>query len=399
YVLYVGSFCFTVFNMEWLAAAYLWTESHEPFIIWMLSLSLTTTIAMAALFIRALLNTRKHLPKWDYYISRFMLISIVVCYLLLFLPPHLGDMPENHLAFNATLTLSLIAIIIFFITGFLALRKGVPAAKYYLSAWSLFLLGIFLNGMRLFGWLPTNILTLQTVFIGALCEVTFLSFALADRINALRRERDKAQKELLRTQRTLNDELEQQVADRTHELEAANQQLTRLSNEDGLTQLFNRRYFDKALAQEWQRQQRQQTPLSLIMCDIDYFKQFNDTYGHQAGDDCLQQVAKTLKQHAKRPYDVAARYGGEEFAVILPQTHLDDACRIAESIRKGVEALDIPHQESQIKEVVSMSFGVVSLVPARHGDINELVKLADEALYQSKAYGRDRVSVQAQFEN
>ncbi|MEM7017421.1 MAG: 7TM diverse intracellular signaling domain-containing protein [Pseudomonadota bacterium] len=231
YVLYVSSLCLTLFHAEWLASAYLWTDSREPFTIWMLSFLFTTSMGLAVLFIRALLHLSIHLPRWDRFFSTVMLIGIGLCFIFLFLPPQFSSMPENHLAFNAALILSLIGIVLFFITGVLALRAGVSAAKYYLSAWSLFLLGVLLNGLRLLDVLPTNLFTHQMVFIGALCEVTFLSFALADRINAMRRERDKAQKELLTTQRALNEELQQRVDEKTAELTNSHQKILTLERQ------------------------------------------------------------------------------------------------------------------------------------------------------------------------
>ncbi|MEM7020347.1 MAG: diguanylate cyclase [Pseudomonadota bacterium] len=191
----------------------------------------------------------------------------------------------------------------------------------------------------------------------------------------------------------MNDELEQQVTERTEALAQANKTLEKLSNEDGLTGLYNRRYFDESLEREWLRLQRSRASISLIMCDIDHFKEFNDTYGHQAGDTCLQQVAQVIRANAKRPYDVAARYGGEEFGIILPQTSIRDAQRIAEDIQKEIRLLAVPHQNSPIRQTVSMSFGVASLIPNHSSSSKHLVAIADAALYRSKKQGRDRVSV------
>ena len=122
----------------------------------------------------------------------------------------------------------------------------------------------------------------------------------------------------------------------TEQLEIANRELERLASLDGLSQIANRRCFDQQLAQEWKRLQREQLPLSLILCDIDFFKVYNDTYGHQAGDECLRQVAYTIHQAVRRPADFTARYGGEEFAVILPNTEATGAVRVAEKIRAQV---------------------------------------------------------------
>jgi diguanylate cyclase (GGDEF)-like protein len=128
------------------------------------------------------------------------------------------------------------------------------------------------------------------------------------------------------------------------------------------------------------------------MCDVDCFKEYNDTYGHQAGDECPQQVAQALREHARRPFDVAARYGGEEFAIILPDTHAPGAVSVAEEIRKAIETLAIPHAASAVKPVVSLSFGVAAMTPDQENELAALITAADRALYHSKEQGRDRVT-------
>lgn len=173
-------------------------------------------------------------------------------------------------------------------------------------------------------------------------------------------------------------------------LEAANQALQQLSVRDGLTGLANRTHFDQHLQQEWSRLQRQQRPLSLILCDIDFFKLYNDTYGHPRGDLCLQQVAGALGASASRPADLAARYGGEEFAVVLPDTDLDGAMQVAENIRQRVEALQIAHPGSAHQQV-TLSLGVATLIPADPQSPCTLIHAADENLYRAKHAGRNQV--------
>lgn len=193
--------------------------------------------------------------------------------------------------------------------------------------------------------------------------------------------------------RDINLNLEKIVESRTLELEKLNHKLERLSNTDGLTQLHNRRYFDQCLAKEWKRLERAHLPISLLMCDIDFFKNFNDTYGHISGDECIQTVARVILDECKRPADISARYGGEEFAVILPQTDTEGAMQVAEAIRKGVERANIPHETSQVKNIVSVSVGVGTVIPSMDLPPDHLVSLADEALYMSKNQGRDRIMV------
>ena len=179
----------------------------------------------------------------------------------------------------------------------------------------------------------------------------------------------------------------------TRKLDDANQELTRLSSLDGLTGISNRRQFDETLLREWRRLGRQGRPLSMLLCDVDYFKQFNDGYGHQVGDECLKAVARTLKDTLRRPADLVARYGGEEFAVILPDTEITGALQVAEAMRSAVEGLNITHRYSKGGSVVTISIGVASTTPSRTGsDSSVLLKRADDALYQAKQAGRNRIA-------
>ncbi|MCP4400571.1 MAG: diguanylate cyclase [bacterium] len=195
-----------------------------------------------------------------------------------------------------------------------------------------------------------------------------------------------AQQELAERRRT-----EQQLRKTKEALEAANQELLRLATLDGLTQIANRRRFDEYLDQEWRRNIREQAPLSLILGDIDYFKPYNDTYGHQAGDDCLKQVAQTMDRTVNRVTDLVARYGGEEFAVILPHTDSDAAMHIAQTIQDAIHALNIPHGQSSAGKHVTLSLGVVCCIPTRESSSELLVAAADKSLYQAKEQGRNRI--------
>ena len=160
---------------------------------------------------------------------------------------------------------------------------------------------------------------------------------------------------------------------------------------DGLSGVYNRRYFDQQLGVEFARAARNDTPLSLIMVDVDHFKLYNDRYGHQAGDDCLRQVALALKSGLRRPADLLARYGGEEFACILPETGFEDALAIAQEMERTVRAQKIPHSSSPVDGVVSASLGLATRVSPVAGDAAALVGLADAQLYQAKQTGRGRV--------
>ncbi len=167
-------------------------------------------------------------------------------------------------------------------------------------------------------------------------------------------------------------------------------ELTRLSNLDGLTNIANRRRFDEEYEQGWHEAQRKQLPLSLIMVDIDYFKQFNDAYGHQVGDECLQKVAKALEKSVIRNADLVARFGGEEFVLILPNTDSKGAITIAQTILDNVKQLDIEHRLSGVAQVLTTSLGIATLTPVKNDVLSTLITQADQALYQAKETGRDR---------
>ncbi len=173
-------------------------------------------------------------------------------------------------------------------------------------------------------------------------------------------------------------------------LARANQDLQQLVVLDALTKLANRRRFDEYLQQEWYRMARERQPLSIVLCDVDFFKYYNDTYGHPEGDNCLIQVAKTLKSALKRPADLAARYGGEEFALILPNTGAIGATQVAENIKHNIQKLHIPHHSSS-HGYVTLSLGVTSTIPDHELTPEKLVFTADQALYSAKHSGRNCV--------
>jgi two-component system chemotaxis family response regulator WspR len=173
-------------------------------------------------------------------------------------------------------------------------------------------------------------------------------------------------------------------------LAIANIELQKLAALDGLTGIANRRRFDEVMRTEWQRGQRDKKPLSLLMCDIDCFKLYNDTYGHPAGDLCLKKAAAVLTEHLKRPADLAARYGGEEFVIVLPDTPLDGALRLAHACRAHIEQLAIANDQAPGGKV-TMSIGVASVVPSPASTPDTLGTHADKALYAAKTAGRNRV--------
>lgn len=197
---------------------------------------------------------------------------------------------------------------------------------------------------------------------------------------------------------TANQTLERRVIERTAELQksnealvVANQKLEVYSQTDGLLGIANRKYFDTRLKDEWNRALREQAPLGLLMIDVDFFKNYNDHYGHQAGDACLQAVAKAVSGRMVRAVDLLARYGGEEFVVLLPGTSIQGCHKVALATCDAVSALKIPHASSTVADHVTVSVGTASMLPDRAMSAAQLVEAADHALYAAKQQGRNRV--------
>jgi diguanylate cyclase (GGDEF)-like protein len=208
---------------------------------------------------------------------------------------------------------------------------------------------------------------------------------------------------------SVNDELEQRVSERTAvlearnrelnavriELEMANARLRQLTIVDPLTGIANRRAFDQALASEVRRARRERQPVSLILCDIDGFKAYNDSYGHAKGDETLRHVARVVALTFRRAGDLAARYGGEEFGVILPGVAAREALLYAERLRRNVWRQSIAHDRAPVGSCISLSAGVASLELTAHATAEDLLKAADQALYRAKSEGRNRVALPA----
>ena len=211
-----------------------------------------------------------------------------------------------------------------------------------------------------------------------------------DRIELLARVRAHSRSYLAQQQR---DQAYTELRILKVELERKNAELESLSCRDGLTGVLNRRAFDDYLNKEWLRCLRESADLGLLLIDIDHFKDFNDNYGHQEGDECLRRVAFALGGALKRPVDIVARYGGEEFAVILPDTKTDAAMIVGETLRSGVVNIQVAHAYSSAADHVSVSVGVASMLPQVGRNPAELVRVADKALYQAKAQGRNRCCV------
>ena len=184
--------------------------------------------------------------------------------------------------------------------------------------------------------------------------------------------------------------LEDSLVKWTFALEQANKQLNKLALVDELTQITNRRGFEQYFQREYRRMKRDKKPLSLIIADVDYFKNYNDRYGHKVGDHCLKKIAQAIRSSLKRAGDLVCRYGGEEFAIILPDTDSYGAIHIAETIREQIQALQIEHESSSVSNIITLSLGITTTMANTATQPNIMIEIADRALYQAKQQGRNR---------
>ncbi|MGN0926784.1 sensor domain-containing diguanylate cyclase [Ectopseudomonas mendocina] len=345
------------------------------------------------LFMRSMLQTTRLLPRVDR-----GLLALVALYLV------------SPLIYAVALPqVSRVAIVAYLLTAFVMMGVGLAcalkrqrSAYFFLAAFGLLILGGATTTLRALGILPTNAFTEDGLQIGSSLEMLLLAFALADRINVMRQEKLQAQARLLEAQEQLVEtlqhserELEQRVAVRTEELQVLNSRLEMLSLTDALTGIANRRHFDEVLAKECKRAQRVGEPLALAVLDVDWFKTYNDHYGHPAGDSCLQQIAHTLAATISRSTDLVARYGGEEFVFLAPSTGLAGAQSMAEKLVRAVEVLALPHERSPLG-YVTISVGIALMPRDADSPAQALLQRADAALYRAKSQGRNRVACDGQ---
>lgn len=256
-----------------------------------------------------------------------------------------------------------------------------------------------MNGLETCAKLKADLRTqdIPVIFMSALSEqankVEGLSLGAVDYITKPFQEAEVlARVKVHLSIRELTQNLQREIEERKRveaELAKANASLHRLAHIDGLTQVANRYRFDQDMEQVWRRLQRDHEPLSLILCDVDYFKLFNDHYGHQVGDDCLRQVALAIQKAVHRPDDLVARYGGEEFAIVLPSTHAQGAEQVALGILSKIAELNIPHEFSTVSPQITLSLGIATVIPKSEQSLDGLIELTDKALYRAKEEGRN----------
>ena len=270
---------------------------------------------------------------------------------------------------------------------------GMKSARVFTIAWFVHLVFIAWYLLDTTGRIPSTELGNQAFAIGFIAELSLLSIAFADKMNQERDLRVRSQTKLLDMQMAMNKELDNKVKERTAALEKANRRLEELSVTDGLTKLFNRRYFDQVYRDHYEQSYKDQHPISVMMVDIDHFKKLNDEHGHAFGDLCLIRAAQLIRKVVTMPGAFAARYGGEEFVVVLPKTTEERAAQVGELLRKAFAQSKVTQGEHE--KIMTVSIGVAAAIPAHPGQQERLLGTADECLYYSKEHGRNQVTVSA----
>ena len=401
YVGFVANFFFFHFSLNGYTFAYLWPD----WVTWnnfAVSTFIASTELFACLFAIDFLKLSRF-SKPAYFLMRLMSAYCAVLILLTFILPYSITI---RMGAGAVFPVAILALAL----GYWRWWSGAKFARIYCFAWTAVLLGVSVLVAGKYGMIPASTFLNSAHEVGVVLLVLLLSITLADRINhdrtlrmrahaiALAHERRSrsAQEALVKSKEEANMRLEQRVKERTtdlnktmHQLKLANDQLQLLAKTDGLTKVNNRAFFDKALVEEHRRALRMKLPLALIILDIDFFKKINDTYGHPGGDACLRAMALLVQPKINRAGDVLARFGGEEFVVLLPDCSLDNAVKLAETLRKDVQNLIVPFEGNSIR--FTASFGVACGLPDTAFEPEDLLAISDKALYQAKRDGRNCV--------
>jgi diguanylate cyclase len=400
YSAYVFSILFFVLALTGLGAQHIWGDNdwlrRRSFLI-----SASFSYLTATLFVRQFLSLERY-GGWLLRVNNIIGIFWAYAFITPFVPDILPQRPLLLVADLAGALSGLAGIV----TTVYLWRRGDVSAKYFTIAWGLLIVSNMMFALMLEGVLDRNPFTVYSLQVGFVIEVVLLSLVLAERINRERAAREEAQIEALQLsqqfsdereaklaiqaealamQRAANEELELRVRERTKDLESAMQAVERFNRE--LKELSNRRYFEKTFADELSQAHRHQHPLSVVVLDLDHFKQINDVHGHLAGDECLKLVAGVLRQRVARPRDLVARYGGEEFVILLPAASQEDAIVVADQLRQTIEKLDFIAAGQHVS--LSASFGVAGWIPAQGERYEKLIAAADAALYQAKSRGRN----------
>ncbi|MCL2918589.1 sensor domain-containing diguanylate cyclase [Shewanella litorisediminis] len=403
YAAYVLSMTLLVASLQGVAFRYLWPQL-PAMQAWVIPFLLPLVMCFALMFAEKVLQL-KYLNIRMLRICRF---SAAFSLFLALLSPFVS---YNLAVYCDIVALLGIAVVLLAFALVQALR-GQKLARLYFIGWIVLLASVIVSSLIYLGVIQTSLDPLSPAMAGVTFEIVFMSLVLAIRYSDERKAKQRiqqealeqakrireAREEALKTEAESNERLEEMVQERTLELEIAlrelnevNQKLTEQTTIDSLTGVRNRAAFNKRLQAEGRISRRQQTPMALLMLDIDHFKNINDKYGHLAGDHTLKIIADTLSTQLRRPTDLVSRFGGEEFAIILPSTDAEGAVAVAEHIREAVEQLTIEWEQFEIP--LTVSIGVSSNIIESDEHPLQLLEQADKALYQAKHDGRNRVSL------
>ncbi|QYK04830.1 diguanylate cyclase [Shewanella zhangzhouensis] len=403
YAAYVLSMTLLVASLQGVAFRYLWPQL-PAMQAWVIPFLLPLVMCFALMFAEKVLQL-KYLNIRMLRICRF---SAAFSLFLALLSPFVS----YSLAMYCDLVALLGIAVVLLAFALVQAMRGQKLARLYFLGWIVFLASVIVTSLIYLGAIETSLEPLSPAMAGVTFEIVFMSLVLAIRYSDERKAKQRIQQEALEQAKRIreareealkaeaesNERLEEMVQERTLELEIAlrelnevNQKLTEQTTIDSLTGVKNRAAFNKRLQAEGRISRRQQTPMALLMLDIDHFKNINDKYGHLAGDHTLKTIADTLSAQLRRPTDLVSRFGGEEFAIILPSTDAEGATAVAEHIRDAVEALIIEWE--QLKIPLTVSIGVSSNIIESDEHPLQLLEQADKALYQAKNDGRNRVGL------
>jgi len=355
-----------------------------------LAVFLCLAMWMIMQFARVLLDSRQDQPVVDRLLVWIQRAALAAGALGLFLDYSVAIRIANPVA-----SVTAVALLILGVNSY---RREHPAARYFLVSWTASIVGGLAYSLKSWTLLPSNLFTEHAWQAGAAIEAIFLSMAIANRIHAetrrrirLQQQAQKAQAEALAVQREANETLERRVQERTEALGQANQRLQALSETDPLTGLSNRRSLERNLADALAKAALTDSPIALLLLDLDHFKAVNDTRGHLVGDDCLKVVADRLKVNSRWPSDTVARFGGEEFCLLLNRSSVSTALDIAERIRRSFDEEAIATREGPVR--VTVSIGLCVATPSQSNQLDAFLAAADRALYAAKTAGRNRTVI------
>ncbi len=373
YMAHISAFGLVLFCLNGLAFEHLW-----PDWLWVQDKCVPVSICLAQIFmqqfVRYFLELDKRWRAADKVSLALIAIFVALASASLILPYRIATTAASALVLPSVLWVAVVGVAV--------LRRGYTPARIFLMAWAAFLAGTAAYTLVAFGVLPKMFITEYGVQVGSALEMVLLSFALAYRYAALRGEND-------RLVREANEQLERKVAERTEELRTALEQLAEVNRRDGLTGVFNRHHFRELLERHLRDARQEDQHLAVLMVDVDHFKRINDSLGHLAGDECIRQVARCMRDVLAPHGGVVARFGGEEFVAALPGMAAHDALVAAEAVRRAVAEQVIEIEDQTVR--LTVSIGVHSLDTYRIVDPEDALRAADEALYSAKEEGRNCV--------